>query len=365
MNRWKLLALATMAVMAAACGTGSDTVSPDTGSTQTSETDAAPVSGEERLSIVVTTTIWGDIVSNVTGADAVVEVLFPIGADSHDHQLSAAQVASMQRADLVLVNGLALEQGILDVIESLDDDGANVFAVAGLLDPIPFGDGGHGQDEHPDEEGEHADEDGECDAEAGHDEEDDGHSDEEGEDTDEHGHSDASCDPHTWMDPLRVADAVELIAKELADLDSSVDWMANATAYSEELQALDTDVESMLATVPADRRKMVTNHEAFGYFAARYGFELVGAVIPGGSTLADPSSAELAELVQVMIDENVGVIFAETVEPAILAEAVAAEVGEATVVELFTESLGGPGSGAETYIDLIRTNATRIADALS
>ena len=167
------------------------------------------------------------------------------------------------------------------------------------------------------------------------------------------------------MDPLRVADAAELIAKELANLDSSIDWMANATAYSGELRALDEEVVSLLTAVPEDRRKLVTNHDAFGYFAARYGFEVVGTVIPGGSTLADPSSADLAELVEVLIGESINVIFAETIEPAALAEALADEVDGVTVVELFTGSLGEPGSGAETYVDYVRTNASRIADALS
>ena len=188
--------------------------------------------------------------------------------------------------------------------------------------------------------------------------------DEEG-DHEGHAHDHGSHDPHVWMDPLRVADAAELIAKELANLDSSVDWMANATAYADQLRALDAEVVSMLGAVSEDRRKLVTNHDAFGYFADRYEFEVVATVIPGGSTLADPSSSDLAELVEVLIDEAINVIFAETIEPSALAEALADEVDGVTVVELFTGSLGEPGSGAETYIDYVRTNASRIADALA
>lgn len=303
-----------------------------------------PEPGESAgLAVVVTTTIWGDIVSNVTGPNATVEVLYPIGADAHDYQLSAAQVASMQQADLVVVNGLGLEEGVLDVIESLEADGANVLEIAGLLDPLPL-DGPT------------------CDPEAAHDDHDAGTSATDG---GEHDEVDGSCDPHVWMDPLRVAEAAELIGQELAALDPSVDWMTSAATYAEQLRSLDAELASMLAAIPEERRKLVTNHEAFGYFADRYGFQVLGAVIPGGSTLADPSSSQLADLVAVMSAENVDVIFAETVEPAALAEAVAAEVGAVSVVELFTESLGGPGSGAETYIDLIRTNVSRVADALS
>ena len=242
----------------------------------------------------------------------------------------------------------------------------------------------HGDEEgHHDEEGDHDHEDeGEHHDEEGHDHEDEGeHHDEEGHDHgDEEGHKDdedghdhddheghdhGSHDPHVWMDPLRVAEAAELIAEKLANLDSSVDWMANATAYADQLRALDAEVVSTLAAVSEDRRKLVTNHDAFGYFAERYDFEVVGTVIPGGSTLADPSSAELAELVEVLVDENINVIFTETTEPAALAEAVASEVDDVAVVELFTGSLSEPEAGAETYIDYVRTNASRIADALS
>jgi zinc/manganese transport system substrate-binding protein len=129
--------------------------------------------------------------------------------------------------------------------------------------------------------------------------------------------------------------------------------------------ATDTAIRSLLEDVPEASRKMVTNHEAFGYFAARYDFELVGVVIPGGSTLAEPSSAELAELVAVMEREDIRVIFAETSRPATLAEAVAAELGdEVEVVELFTESLGPPGSGAEGLSEMLIANAESIAAAL-
>lgn len=341
MNRSRLLLLLLALVMLmAACG------------------DSSSVDGSdpEALSVVVTTSIWGDIVSNVTGDAADVEVLFPLGADAHDYQLSSAQVAALQRADLVVVNGLRLEEGILDVIESVEADGANVLAVAPMLDPITFGATHHS--DH-DEDGDHDEEalvSGQCDLDADHDDQND-----EG-----HAHEEGGCDPHVWMDPLRVAVAVERIAEALEALDSTVDWMANAEQYADELRALDHEIVAMLDAVPADRRKLVTNHEALGYFAERYGFEVVGVVIPGGSTLADPSSAELAELVEVMKDERINVIFGETVEPLALAEAVADEVGvDVRVVELFTGSLGGPGSDGESYLDMIGTNATRVAEALS
>ena len=142
-------------------------------------------------------------------------------------------------------------------------------------------------------------------------------------------------------------------------------WQERADSYAAVMEATDQEVEERLSVVPQDRREMVTNHEAFGYFADRYGFETIGVVIPGGSTLAEPSSAELADLVEVMGQSGTKAIFAETTEPTTLAEAVAAELGDdVEVVELFTESLGGPGSGAETLHEMLLTNAGRITEAL-
>ena len=255
-------------------------------------------------------------------------MLLPIGADPHDYQASARQVAAIQEADLVIANGLGLEEGLADVLESAAADGANVLTVAPLLDPLPFG--------------------------AGHDD-------------------DARTmrprpgdDPHVWLDPLRMAAATRIVAEELSKVDDSVDWTARGNAYADALTTADEEIQATLDVVPPANRKLVTNHDALGYFASRYGFEVVGVVIPGGSTLAEPSSAELTELVSVVEREQVRAIFAETTNPEVLADAVAAEAGgDVIVVELFTGSLGEPGSGADTLIEMLTTNAQRIAQALS
>lgn len=270
--------------------------------------------------VVATTTTLGDVASNVVGDDGTVEVLLPVGADPHDYQASASQVASIQEADLVIANGLGLEEGLTDVLESAAADGANVLTVAPRLDPLPFGG---------------------ADATAGD-------------------------DPHVWLDPLRMAAATRIVAEELARIDSSIDWIGRGNAYADALTTADEDIQATLAVVPPANRKLVTNHDALGYFASRYGFEVVGVVIPGGSTLSEPSSAQLTELVTIVEQEQVQAIFAESTNPEVLADAVAAEVGgEVVVVELFTGSLGEPGSGAATLIDMLTTNAQRIAEALS
>ncbi len=248
--------------------------------------------------VVATTTILGDMASAIVGDQAIVETLMPPGADPHDFQPSSQQVALINSADLVIANGLGLEEGLADVLDGAKDDGVNVLEIGPLVDPIPFAEGG------PEELGD---------------------------------------DPHFWNDPIRAAAGAEQIADALSDVDPSVDWSGPASDFANELRDLANEIEAMLGGIPDAERKLVTNHDALGYFADRYGFEIVGVVIPGGSTLAEPSSAELADLVQVMELENVRVIFAETIAPAVLADAVAAEIGEdVEVVELYTDSLGPP-----------------------
>lgn len=275
---------------------------------------------DQGVSVVAATSIWGDVARQIVGEDGNVEVMAPIGADAHGFQASASQVAHLNRANLVIVNGLGLEEGLADVLDGARADGVTVYEVGPDVDPLPF----------PESTG--------------------------------HGH----FDPHVWFDPDRVAIAAQAIASQLADIEPGVDWQSRADTYVSELEEVSGHIDDLLAAVPEQNRKLVTNHEALGYFAARYGFEVVGVVIPGGSTLAGPSSAGLSALVDEIDRAGVKAVFAETTNPSALADAVAAEVGDdVLVVELFTESLGGEGSGAETLTEMLLTDARRIADALS
>lgn len=325
----------------------STTVAPQSSTTMAAapDTTAAPA---PTLTIVATTTILGDVVANVVGDFATVEVIMGPGTDPHDFQPSAQQAELIQTADLVVANGLGLEEGLLDVIETAEAAGTPVLELADMLDPIPFGEGedhDHSEDEH-----EHSEEEGD-------------HSEEEG---DDHAHEHGSEDPHFWQDPTRMATAAGLIADELTAIDAATDWSAGADAYAAELTALDAEITELLSGIPDESRKIVTNHEAFGYFADRYGFTVIGTVIPGGSTLAEPSAAELADLIAEIEEEGVTAVFAENTNPSALADAVAAELGtEIGVYELYSDSLGEPGSEADTYIGMIRANATTVAEALS
>jgi zinc/manganese transport system substrate-binding protein len=264
-----------------------------------------PASGPSDLLVISTTSIWGDVTANVVGSAARVEVLMPAGTDPHEFQPSARHTALLEEADLVIANGLGLEGNLVDLIEGADTE---VLEVGPALDPLPIGDG---------------------------------------------------HDPHVWLDPLRVAEAVELIVGRLPGVEGE-----RGGSYREELLDTHQQLESLLADVPPERRLLVTNHHFLGYLADRYGLEVVGTIIRGTSTLAEPSPGELAELARVIRETKVPAIFVEAAEPTPLAEAVAEEAGDVEVVTLFIESLGPPGSGAETYLGLLLTNAQRIAEAL-
>ena len=290
--------------------------------------------GAGDVSVVATTTVLGDITAAVVdcaGGDSA--TLMPAGVDPHDFAPSSAEVAELVGADLVVANGLDLEAGLQDALDAARRDGAEVLEVAPLVDPIPFGEVGH-DDEHADDE--HA--------------------------GDEHG----DLDPHVWLDVARMATAAEVVATELGRLTGATEAFATCgDEVAADLMALDEEVRGLLAQVPAERRVLVTDHEAFGYFAEAYGFEVAGVVVPGGSTLASASSAELAELVDTVEREGVTAVFANAAVPSDLVDALSAEVGDTvSVVELFVGSVGPEGSDAATYQGMMRTNAERIAGAL-
>ena len=208
----------------------------------------------------------------------------------------------MAEADLLVVNGAGFEAGLDDAIENAADAGAEVFTFT----------------DHVELRGD---------------------------------------DPHIWTDPTTLIPGVEALADALVDsgpfdVEVEAGIRDRANAYVESLTALDAEIDATLADIPAADRVLVTNHEVFGYFAARYGFEVVGAVIPSLSTGAEPSAADVDELAEVIDAEGVPAIFAETSSPVALADALADTAGhDVAVIELFTESLGETGSGAETYLD--------------
>lgn len=165
-----------------------------------------------------------------------------------------------------------------------------------------------------------------------------------------------------------MAEVVEAIAGFLIANVDGIDAEAveaAASRYHDELEALDAEVAGLVDTIPEANRVLITNHQVFGYFADRYGFEVAGAVIPSGSTVDSASAAALAELAELIEHEGVSAIFSESSSSDELAQTLADEVGEVAVVELYSESLGDADSDGATYVDMVRTNAERIASALA
>lgn len=330
--------LAVLPLLLAACGTAAnDDPQP---SAQGADAADGPM-------IVVTTNVLGDIVKRIVGDDGTVDVLMAPGQDAHSFSPSAQQAQALRSADLVVANGLQLEEQLVSVVDAAEEDGVRVLRLADMLDPLPF-------------EGEHGPEDDDH----GHD--DDEHGDEDDEHGDDDGHGE--FDPHIWFDPIRMAEGARVIAAAIAEVDQSLDrdsWLARGDAVASDMEDLDAAIAETLSEIPAECRTLVTNHDAFGYLAARYDLEVLATVIPGASTQVETSARWFAELAQILRDTQLPAIFSETVQSTRLADALVEEVGyDLQVVELYTESLGEPGSGAETYTDMMLLNAQRIADAL-
>lgn len=272
-------------------------------------------------SIVVTYSVLGAAVRELVGDAARVAVLVPNGADPHEWQPSARDIETIMKADLVVENGLGLEGGLGGALGQAQAAGVRLFVAADHVTVRHVGPGeGAGS--------------GDSDQAVG------------------------AADPHLWMDPLTVRQAMDALAAELPAA-LGIDVTARTAALDASLEKVDRDVAAIVATIPPARRVLVTGHESLGYFADRYGFRLVGAIVPSVTTSAEASAADLAALVARIRASDVPAIFAETGTSPAVAEAVAAETG-ARVVELTTHALPADG----TYASFMTTLATTIADGL-
>ena len=294
------------------------------------------------LSVVVSTSVLGQPITEIiecVGAGNV-SVLIPAGSSAHGYVPSSQQVAEMISADLVVLNGLDLEGGFADSLENALADGAVIFEVGDSVDPLPTVELA---DDHADE---HA------------------HDDHADEHADEHAHGE--FDPHFWFDMERVAVGMEAVGAKLTELSDDMNYTECANEVAGEIRSAEIEIIETLSAVAESDRKLVTDHEALNYFAAEYGFELVGAVVPSTDDLANPSSADLSALAEAIKENNVKAIFVSTSSSKVeLARAVADEVGyEVEIVSLYIESVGEPGSGADTYISMMQANAEAIVSAL-
>jgi zinc/manganese transport system substrate-binding protein len=272
-------------------------------------------------SIVVTYSILGSLVKDLVGQQANVIVSIPNGMDPHDWEPSARDIEAINKADLVVQNGLGLEGGLEKSLAAARSHGVKFFTASdyitvryvGAGEGIPSGD--------PDQ-------------------------------------AIGAPDPHLWMDPVAMKSVVSALADEL-NKDFNLDVASRAVDLENRLDVLNQKVAAITATIPQSDRKLVTGHESMGYFAQRYGFKLVGVIVPSLSSQAEVSAGDLAALKQAIIANQVKAIFTELGTSPAVVKAIGDETG-AQVVELTTHALPPDGS----YFTFMENIATVIVNAL-
>lgn len=299
MMRRSIILLTFIILLASACSSIASQPGPKTG----------PV-------ILTSTTFLADITRNVAGDRLQVDSLLPLGADPHSYQPTPSDVAKISKSTLLIVNGLGYEQFLNTLLDNAGGKRDVIDATAGLSPRKVAG-------------------------------------------------SNQGVDPHMWLDPNNVIVYTENIRDALARVDpeDAATYKQNADAYIVQLKALDAWIIDQVKQIPAERRLLVTNHEALGYFADQYDFTVIGAVIPGFSTDAAPSAQQMAALVDLIKSSGAPAIFLGDVESDTLAAQIANETGVKIVNDLHLESLTN-GAPAATYIDMMKFDVTQIVEAL-
>ncbi|MCC6434500.1 MAG: zinc ABC transporter substrate-binding protein [Acidimicrobiales bacterium] len=280
-------------------------------------------SGGERPTVVVTYAVLGAVVSEVVGDRGEVVVLMPNGTDPHEWSPSAKDVEAMRSADLIVANGLGLESNLQDPLAEAEEAGVAVFTVADHVTVRTVEEGAE-------------------------------HSDTEHDDAGEEHHDHGPEDPHLWMDPLTMKEWVGPFADAMKA--AGADVGAGAEQLEAALDRLNGEVEAIVEEIPAAKRTLVTGHESMGYFADRYGFRLIGAVVPSITSQAEVSAGELAELKEMIDESGVSAIYTELGTPKATVDALADDAG-VTVIELSTHTLPEDGTYRSFLLDVAETIA--------
>jgi len=267
--------------------------------------------------IIATTTFLADIAANVAGDRLRVDSLLPFGADPHSYQPIPADAVKISKSNVLIVNGLDYEHFLTSLLVNVGGQRVLITASDGL------------EPRKMEAEGEKI------------------------------------IDPHMWLDPIKVIKYVENIRDGLSQVDSegAEIYKSNADVYIGELQELDTWIKEEVAQIPAEQRLLVTNHEALGYFADRYGFIVIGEVLQSVSSVASPSAQQMAALIDQIKANGAPAIFLDVSDNPTLAQQIAHETGVTVVADLHLESLT-EGAPAATYIDMMKHNVTQIVSAL-
>jgi ABC-type Zn uptake system ZnuABC Zn-binding protein ZnuA len=269
------------------------------------------------LKVVTTMSILTDMVEQVGGQRVVAENIIPIGAGPEDYQPTPQDAQKIAGADIVFYNGHGLEEWLSDLFQSAGRASQLQLAVSEGLQALDVG-----------------------------------------------GADFKQGNPHFWMSAALGARYVEKIRDGLIQVDPAgkAAYAANANTYTRQLLALNEELKEQAATIPAAQRTMVTNHDAFPYFAQEYGFTIVGNILSNPES--EPSAGELATLVQAIKAQHVKAIFSESQFSPKLTSTIADEAGVTVVSTLYTDTLGDAGSGVTTYVDMLRYNMQEVVEAL-
>ncbi len=276
--------------------------------------------------IVATHSMLGSIAKELVSNKAEVITLIPNGQDMHSWEPSAKDIETLYQADLILQNGLGLEANIIKTIQQAEKNGVKVFTATDHIEVRKVGEGEHAEDTHHDEAlGEQED----------------------------HHHEAGAPDPHFWTDPIAMKKVASALASTLQK-DLNLDVFQEETTLRSKFDQLHQEIHQQVGKIPADQRKIVSGHESLGYFAERYGFELIGAIIPSITTQAEVSAADIAALKKQIQNHHVKAVFSELGTPKQLSETIARETG-AQVIELNTHILPPDGSYFTFMRDLTQT----------
>ena len=287
-------------------------------------------SSEAAVEVVATYSILGDLVENVGGGGVRLTTLVGPNGDAHTFEPAPSDNADLAEADVVFQNGLGFEPWLGELYQSSGSEAERVVVTEGI-EPMPIT-----EEEHT------------------------------GEPAEEHEHEHEEFDPHVWHDPTKAVAAVESIRDALAEADpeGAESYRRNAAEYIAELEKLDADVRDRVRSIPEDNRTLFTSHDTFGYFAARYGFEVDTALASVSTDASDPSAGRVAELVGEIEASGVPAIFADNVSNPVLMENVALEADVELAPALYTDALGDPGSEGDTYVGVVRYNVSTMSEAL-
>ena len=306
MSRRLAAMLVALLVLSAACGSSS----------------SSPSTSASGYRVMTTTSVFADLARLALGDSVQIDSIVPAGVDVHTFEPSPSDAAKIAAADLILMNGLGLDEWVISLVDAAHKSEADILRLGEGLDVSDA----WSYLASPEAETEHA------------------------------------YDPHVWLDPIGASLYVHRIAERVTqdrpELSSAV--KSASTEGLALIRALDVEVRAMFAAIPAENRKIVTFHDAFGYFARAYNITIVGVAI--ASPGQDPSAREIAALIDAIRASGVTTVFSEVQFPSKVLTSIAAETGATVLADLYSDALGAaPG---DTYLGAMRANATAIASSM-